>query len=403
MRPQVFVSRNIPHEGIDLLRKDCDVTVSPFDRVLTKKELIEGLYGKDALLCLLTDKIDSEVLDSNPKLRMVSNYAVGFDNVDVKACTDRQIPVTNTPEVSTDAVADHALALMLSISKRIAEADKYSKAGKYTGWSPMTLMGNDVHAKTLGVIGLGRIGKAVALRAHHGFRMKIFYYDIVRDTSFEKQFGATFCTVEELLQKSDFVSLHVPLLPQTHHLLNDAHFKMMKPTAYLINTARGPVIDEEALVRALQNKTIAGAAIDVLEHEPKLTAGMETLENLIVTPHIASTTYSARSAMSILAAQNILDVIIHGKPAKHQLNKHVQVGDGFKFPFFTHSKKALKNLADLHNYLETTSDAEYFEFANAHKNDFATWVHDVLKNSRLATKLKHAKNRLDAAKIVKEE
>ena len=274
MRPTVFVSRNIPQEGIDLLRNECDVEVSPHDRVLSKQELMDKMKGKDALLCLLTDKIDAEVLDSNPKLRVVSNYAVGFDNVDVKACTDRNIPATNTPGVLTESVADHAMALMLAVARRVCEGDKTAKAAKYPGWSPMYMLGNDVYEKTLGILGSGRIGKSVSERAHKGFRMKILYYDVVRDPAFEKDCGARFCTVDEVLREADFISIHVPLLPQTKHMISDAQFKMMKPTAYLINTSRGPVIDEPALVRALPARTIAGAGIDVFENEPKLSPGM---------------------------------------------------------------------------------------------------------------------------------
>ncbi|TAL57398.1 MAG: D-glycerate dehydrogenase, partial [Nanoarchaeota archaeon] len=231
-RPTVFVSRMIPQEGIDLLKKECDVTVSPHDRVLSKQELIEGIRGKDALLCLLTDKVDAEVLDSNPKLRIVSNYAVGFDNVDVPACTARGIPVTNTPGVLTESVADHAMALMLAVSRRVAEGDKVTKAGQYPGWSPMYMLGGDVYERTLGILGLGRIGKSVAERAFKGFRMKILYYDVVRDPQFEKDVHAKFSTVDEVLKNSDFVSVHVPLLPTTRHMISDAQFKMMKPTAY---------------------------------------------------------------------------------------------------------------------------------------------------------------------------
>ncbi|MEK6967748.1 MAG: D-glycerate dehydrogenase [Nanoarchaeota archaeon] len=399
-KPTVFVSRMIPQEGIDLLKKECDVTVSPHDRVLSKQELIDGLRGKDALLCLLTDKIDAEVLDSNPKLRIVSNYAVGFDNVDVPGCTARGLPVTNTPGVLTESVADHALALMLAVARRVAEGDKIAKAGQYPGWSPMYMLGNDVCDRTLGILGLGRIGKSVAERAFKGFRMKILYYDVIRDPQFEKDVHAKFSTVEEVLKNSDFVSIHVPLLPTTKHMISDAQFKMMKPTAYLINTARGPIVDEAALVRALQSKTIAGAALDVFEFEPKLSAGMEKLDNLVVTPHLASATKATRAAMATLAAQNVLDVL-NGKVPATQINvKDIHVDAGFKFPFYLRSGKAIKSYRELAVLLETSED-DYKYHVNGHRNDFATWIHDVFKDAKTAHKLKMSRSRIEAAAVLK--
>ncbi len=399
-KPTVFVSRIIPQEGIDLLKKECDVTVNPQDRVLSKQELIEQMRGKDALLCLLTDKIDAEVLDSNPRLRVVSNYAVGFDNIDVPACTARGLPLSNTPGVLTESVADHAMALMLAVSRRIAEGDKTVKAGAYPGWSPMYMLGNDVYERTLGILGLGRIGKAVAERAFKGFRMKILYYDVVRDPQFEKDVHAKFSTVDEVLKGSDFVSVHVPLLPTTKHMISDAQFKMMKPTAYLINTSRGPVIDEAALVRALQNKTIAGAGIDVFEFEPKLSPGMEKLDNLVVTPHLASATRTTRAAMATLAAQNVIDAL-NGKTPATQLNsKEVNVGQGYKFPFYLRTGKAIKSLHELGVLLES-SDDDWKYHTQGGKNDFAAWVHDVFKDSKTATKLKQARSRMEAAAVLK--
>jgi len=399
-KPTVFVSRMIPQEGIDLLKKECDVTVSPHDRVLSKQELIEGIKGKDALLCLLTDKIDSEVLDSNPKLRVVSNYAVGFDNVDLPACTVRGLPVTNTPGVLTESVADHAMALMLAVARRVAEGDKVTKAGQYPGWSPMYMLGNDVCDRTLGILGLGRIGKSVAERAFKGFRMKILYYDVVRDQQFEKDVHAKFSTVDEVLKNSDFVSIHVPLLPATKHMISDAQFKMMRPTAYLINTARGPIVDEAALVRALQNKTIAGAGLDVFEFEPKLSAGMEKLDNLVVTPHLASATKATRAAMAKLAAQNVIDVL-NGKTPATQINgKEIQVGPGYKLPFYLRNGRAIKSLHELAQVIES-SDDDYKYHVNGQRNDFATWVHDVFKDPRIAKKLTQARNRMEEAALLK--
>ncbi len=321
-KPKVFVAEAIPEAGIKLLKKTCDVTVSSKNRVLTKKELIAAIKGKDALLAMLTDKIDDEVLASNPKLRIVANYAVGYDNVDVKAATKRGIPISNTPGVLTDAVADHACALLLSISRRVVESDKFIRAGKYTHWGPTLLLGGDFKGKTLGILGLGRIGSAVAERMAKGFGMKIIYYDVKQVPEFEQQLGATYVSVAGLLKQSDYVSVHVPLLPTTKHLVGAKELRSMKKTAYLVNTSRGPVIDEKALVAALAKKQIAGAALDVFEFEPKLSPGLGKLDNVILTPHTASATVTARNAMSEIAAQNILDVL-SGKRARNVVNPDV--------------------------------------------------------------------------------
>jgi len=314
MKPKVFVTMEIPETGINLLKQTCDVTVSKKKRVLTRKELIAGVKGKNALLCLLTDKIDEDIMKAAKNLKIIANYAVGFDNIDVKAATKLRIPVTNTPGVLTDAVADHACALMLSIARRIVESDKFVRAGKYKGWEPMLLLGGDLKGKTLGILGLGRIGTAVAERMGKGFGMKITYYDVNRNAEFEASLGATYATVPELLKNSDYVSVHVPLLPTTRHLISTKELATMKKTAYLINTSRGPVIDEKALVAALKKKQIAGAALDVFENEPKLTPGLAKLDNVVLTPHTASATIAARSAMSEIAAQNILDALAGQKP-----------------------------------------------------------------------------------------
>ena len=292
--------------------KGYEVVVNSEDRILAKKELIAALKDQnyDALFCLLTDKIDAEVMDSfGPQPKIIANMAVGFDNVDIEEAKKRGIMVTNTPEVLTDTVAEHTFALMLVIAHRIVEADKFTRAGKYNGWAPMLLLGGDLSGKTLGVVGLGRIGSRVAYHATKGFDMKVLYYDIKRNEEFEKNFSAVYAPLEDLLKQSDFVSIHVPLLETTRHLINAENLKLMKPTAYLINTSRGPVIDEAALTYALANKVVKGAALDVFEFEPKITPELLNLDNVILTPHIASATEETRSKMSVLAATNIIEAL----------------------------------------------------------------------------------------------
>lgn len=303
----------VPESGIKALQdKGHEVVVSYKDDVLTKEELIAALKDQnyDALFCLLTDKIDGEVMDSfGPNLKVVANMAVGFDNIDVAEAKKRGITITNTPGVLTDTVAEHTFALMLAIAHRVVEADKFTRAGKYTNWAPMLLLGNDLSGKTLGIIGLGRIGSRVAHHAVKGFEMKILYYDVNRNEEFEKEFSAVFMPLDNLLKQSDFISIHVPLLEATKHLINAEKLKLMKPTAYLINTSRGPIIDEAALGYALENNIIRGAALDVFEFEPSVIPGLLTLENVILTPHIASATEETRSKMSALAATNIIEVL----------------------------------------------------------------------------------------------
>ena len=308
---KIYITRMIPESGINLLKnKGYDVVINPEDKVLTKEELITALKGKnyDAVLCLLTDKIDADVFEAaGPQCKIFANYAVGFDNIDLKTAKEKGIMITNTPDVLTETVAEHTFALMLAIAHRIAESDRFTRAGKYKGWAPMLLLGDDFSSKTLGIVGLGRIGTRVAKHAKDGFDAKIIYYDIKRNEEFEKEFSAEYKkNIEDLLRKADFVSLHVPLLDSTRHFINEARLKIMRPTAYLINTSRGPVIDEQALTNALKNKTIKGAAIDVFENEPELTPGLAELENIILTPHIASATEKTRGKMSELAAENII-------------------------------------------------------------------------------------------------
>ena len=296
-----------------LKAKGYEVVVSPHDRVLAREELIALLQADqyDAVLCLLTDKIDGDVLDAAGKqCKIFANYAVGFDNVDLKAAQERGVMITNTPGVLTNTVAEHAFALILASAHRIAEADRFTRAGKYTGWAPMMLLGHDVSGKTLGIVGLGRIGSRVAHHAVVGFEMKVLYYDVKRNEEFEKEFGAEFReNADDVFRESDFVSIHVPLLPTTKHMVDARLLSLMKKTAYMVNTSRGPIVDEAALVEALRNNVIAGAALDVYENEPALASGLAELENVILTPHIASATEETRQAMSVLAVQNIIEAL----------------------------------------------------------------------------------------------
>jgi lactate dehydrogenase-like 2-hydroxyacid dehydrogenase len=307
---KVYVTRKIPEAGINKLKeKDYEVDINPDDRVLSKEELIDAIKAKeyDAVLCLLTDAIDGEVFDAAPKAKIFANYAVGYNNIDVKSAEDHKIMISNTPGVLTETVAEHAFTLLLSIAHRVAEADKFTKAGEYKGWSPTLLLGTDVSKKTLGVVGLGRIGSRVAHHGRKGFDMNVIYYDINRNEEFEKEMGAEYKeSVDEVLKEADFVSIHVPLLDSTRHLIDGDKMKMMKPSAYLINTSRGPVVDEKALVSALKDGVIKGAALDVFEEEPALCEGLAELDNAILTPHIASATEETRSKMSEMAPDNII-------------------------------------------------------------------------------------------------
>lgn len=311
-KKRVFVTRRIPEAGLELLRvrKDVELTVYGKDTAIPRASLLKGVKGADAVLSLLTERIDDELLDAaGPQLRIVSNMAVGFDNVDIPACAKRGVMVSNTPGVLTDAVAEHAFALMLAICRRIPESDRFLRAGKYMGWGPLMLLGTELKGKTLGILGLGRIGAGVAHRAVRGMGMKVAYYDVRRNEQFEKDYGATFGTVEEVLAAADVVSVHVPLLPTTRHLIDAKKLLLMKKTAYLVNTSRGPIVDEKALVAALKKKVIAGAALDVFENEPALAPGLAKLENVVITPHTASATIEARSAMAKLAAQAVIDAL----------------------------------------------------------------------------------------------
>ena len=308
--PTIYVTRKIPEIGLNMLfEKGYDITVSEKDGVLTKEELLGALRAKpyDGVLCLLTDTINKETFDAVPSAKIFANYAVGFNNIDVPEAKSRGVLITNTPGALTDTVAEHAMALILACTTRTAEGDRFVRAGKYAGWGPMMLLGMDLSGKTLGVLGAGRIGSRLAHHAQAGFDMNVIYYDVKQNPDFEKLTGAKFCaTVEEVLKEADVVSVHVPLLDSTKHLINAERLKMMKPTAYLVNTSRGPVIDEVALVAALNAGTIAGAGLDVYENEPTLAPGLALCENAVLTPHIASASTPTRDGMAKLAAENLI-------------------------------------------------------------------------------------------------
>lgn len=322
MREKVFVTRRIPQPGLDLLEKQFDVIVNPYNRVLSRKELMKGVKGADALLCLLTDTIDAEVMSVNPKLKIIANYAVGYNNIDVAEATKRKIPVTNTPGVLTDTTADLTWALLLSIARRTPEGDRFTRIGKFKGWDPMLLLGSDVYKKTLGIIGFGRIGYAVAKRAI-GFDMRVLYYDINRvNPEIEKEVKAEFTSFENLLRESDFISIHTLLTKETTHLIGEKAFSLMKKNAYIINAARGPIIDEKALVKVLKEKRIAGAALDVYEYEPKLAQGLSKLNNVVLLPHLGSATIETRTKMAVIAAENIV-ARINGKTPPSIVNPEV--------------------------------------------------------------------------------
>ncbi len=314
----ILITRKIPDIAEELLRaKGYDVTVSSKDGVLSREELISMCKEKpyDAVLSLLTDTINAEIFDALPNAKIIANYAVGFNNIDLPEAKKRGIIITNTPDVLTNTVAEHTFALMLSLASRIPEGDRFTRAGKFVGWAPLLLLGIDLKAKTLGILGTGRIGSAVVHMARRGFDMKVLYYDVRRNEALEKEYQATYQpNIESVLREADVVSIHVPLLKETQHLMNKERLEMMKKTALLVNTSRGPVIDEVALVEAIKNKIIAGAALDVFENEPKLAHGLADLENVIITPHIASATEETRSAMAEIAAKNIISVLEGGEP-----------------------------------------------------------------------------------------
>lgn len=326
-RPRVFVARIIPDDGLAPVLAACDARVWEDELPPPRDELLRAVEGCDGILTLLTDRVDDELLDrAGPGLKVVSNFAVGFDNIDVPACTRRGIPVGNTPGVLTDTTADLAWALLMAAARRVAEGDRFVRAGRWRTWGPMLLMGPDVHGGTLGIVGFGRIGQAVARRAM-GFGMTTLYYDTRRaDAAVETGFGATFVSLEELLARSDFVSLHVNLTDETRHLVNPERLRSMKPTAVLVNTSRGPVVDQRALFEALRDGVIGAAALDVTDPEPIATDDpLLTLDNCLVVPHIASASRATRGKMAAMAAANLL-AGIRGERLPTPVNPEVHEG-----------------------------------------------------------------------------
>jgi lactate dehydrogenase-like 2-hydroxyacid dehydrogenase len=310
MNKKIYITRNIPEVGLKILRdKGFDLEIYGEEHAPAHDELLENLKKAeyDGVITLLTDKVDSSFFDAVPTAKIVANYATGFNNIDVEESKKRGVVVTNTPGVSALAVAEHTVALMLALTTRLVEGDLFMREGKFKGWTPYNFVGTDLSGKTVGLVGVGNIGARVA-HILNGFGVNIIYNDIAKNEKIESDCGAVFHPdVNELIKVADIVSLHVPLMDSTRHLINESHLKMMKPTAFLINTSRGPVVDEVALVSALQNKVIAGAGLDVFEFEPNLTEGLKDLDNVVLTPHIASARESARNDMAVLAAQSIVD------------------------------------------------------------------------------------------------
>ncbi|RKD29140.1 2-hydroxyacid dehydrogenase [Thermohalobacter berrensis] len=319
-KKKVYITRKIPNIGIELLKKHFHVEINPEDRPLTKEEIMEKVVDKDAVLTQLTDVIDDEVLEkAQKKTKIFANYAVGFNNIDIDAATKRGIQITNTPDVLTDTTAELAWALLFSVARRVVEGHKYIKEGKWQVFSPNLLLGQDIYGKTLGVIGAGRIGKAFAKKSL-GFDMKILYHNRKRDEEFEKELNAKWVDKDTILKEADFISIHVPLTKETRYMIGERELKLMKRNAILINTARGPVVDEKALVKALKEGEIWGAGLDVFENEPEVEEELLELDNVVLTPHIGSASKETREKMAKLAAENII-AVLSGKEAITPVNR----------------------------------------------------------------------------------
>lgn len=316
MNKKVFITRKIPETGLKILKeKGIDFDIGNYKKPLTRKQLIKDLKSKpyDAVVSFLTDTLDKEVFDACPTAKVFANYSVGFNNADLEEARKRGVEITNTPGTSETAVAEHTIALIFSLTKRIVESDEFIRRGKYKGWDPDLFIGTDLKGKTIGIIGGGRIGTKVAQMLHNGFDVNILYSDIAPNKELEESFKVTRKETTDIIKEADIITLHVPLNESTKHLINEENLKLMKKTAILINTSRGPVVDEKALVKALKEKRIFGAALDVFEFEPKLTKGLTKLDNVVLTPHIASASKTARDMMAEVAVNNIISFFETGK------------------------------------------------------------------------------------------
>lgn len=312
-RKKVLITRQLPGDAVEKLKEECDLLCDPPSDQMPRNQLLELIPEADALICLLSETIDREVISRAPKLKVISNYAVGYDNIDVAFATERKIYVTNTPDVLTEATADLAWALLLAAARRVVEGDEMVRQNRFTGWAPDLLLGLDVAYKTLGVVGLGRIGLAVARRAK-GFGMRVLYWSKNRKEQWEEQFGLEYQPLDTLLQTADFVSLNVALTPETHHLIGEKEFSLMKNTAILVNTARGPVVDEAALAAALREKKIWAAGLDVYENEPEVHPDLLKLDNVILAPHVGSGTIDTRAKMAEMVVSNVLMALKGQRP-----------------------------------------------------------------------------------------
>ena len=322
MKPTILVSGHLTDDILSLLAQECDVRANREDRPMGRADLLEAVAGADGFLSMITDAVDAELLDAAPRLRVVSNLAVGYNNIDVAAATARGIVVTNTPGILTEATAELAFALILAAARRVVDLDRRTRAGEWTCWAPLLFLSREVSGKTLGVVGLGRIGRAVARRAR-AFGMRVLYHSRSRlEAEEERDLGVEYAEKDELLATADFVSLHVPLSAETRHLIGRRELGLMKPTAYLINTSRGPVVDEAALVEALKARRIEGAGLDVYESEPMLTPGLAALDNAVLLPHVGSATVETRTKMARMAAENLLSALRGERPA-HVVNPEV--------------------------------------------------------------------------------
>lgn len=321
-KPRVFVARLIPEKALRIIEEYCDTEVWTDELPPPRTVLLEKAASVDGLLTLLTDKVDSELLSGAPRLRVVSNMAVGYDNVDVTEATRRGVLVTNTPGVLTETTADLAFALLLAAARRVVEGDSCTRSGKWKTWGPMTLLGQDVHDATLGLIGLGRIGWEMAKRAK-GFSMRVIYYDVQRRPDLELEAGLEYADFDTVLREADFVSVHAPLSEDTYHLMGEREFALMKSTAVFVNSSRGPIVNQKALYKALSSGRIFAAGIDVTDPEPIAADDpLLTLNNIVITPHIASASVATRTKMAVLAAENLVAALSGGRP-KYLVNPEV--------------------------------------------------------------------------------